>query len=302
MLSENSLIFYGKNRQKVNILIFILFAVILIIQLNHLESFEINNLIILPFCLGLILTPINWLLEYYKWLKLLKFLKLPNDRAKISFASGMVTDFLIPGIPTNFVGRINYFESSRRIALTAWIQLKNSIQFLITVLFGVISMFVLNNGNKILVISLTLLVILISILFLLPRFQKFLSEKISSYRIEVLSQSEIRAFIFNIMTISLLRMIVYTTQFYCFLVAFNINPEFNLLFWIWLSYLAVTISPSLIFGKLAVRESVSAAIFQIGFFPILPVIAASFCIWLFNGLIPTLFAWSFLVSSKSSDK
>ena len=87
-------------------------------------------------------------MEYLKWGKLLIFFKLPTEKKSISFASGMISDFLIPGIPSNFIGRIGYFESNQRMSLAAWISLTNSIQFFITALFGLFSIFLLKSIDE----------------------------------------------------------------------------------------------------------------------------------------------------------
>jgi hypothetical protein len=88
--------------------------------------------------------PINWLLEFVKWRVVLKNLELSENKARISFASGVISEFLIPGIPSNFIGRIFFYEKEERLKLSAWIQVTNLAQFLITLTFGLISMLYLN--------------------------------------------------------------------------------------------------------------------------------------------------------------
>ena len=98
----------------------------------------------ISFWIGTLLMPLNWLLEYLKWKVVLKKLKLPEKKAIISFASGVLSEFVIPGIPSNFIGRIFYFEKKDQFNLSVWIQIANLTQFTVTLIFGIISLFYLN--------------------------------------------------------------------------------------------------------------------------------------------------------------
>jgi hypothetical protein len=95
-------------------LLFGLFASLFVYQVLRIPYQSIHVIDWAKFILPLLLVPINWYLEYKKWYLQLNFLKLPLQNAHKSFAAGMVSDFIIPGIPTNFVGRIMYFDSSKR--------------------------------------------------------------------------------------------------------------------------------------------------------------------------------------------
>ena len=84
---------------------------------------------------------------------------------------------------------------------------------------------------------------------------------------------------------------VFSTQFFFALLCFNIPFSTELFLWIWITYFAVTLTPSLFFGKIIVRDSIAVAIFSIGGYEALPVLLSSFSIWIINVFTPTLIAW-----------
>ena len=59
---------------------------------------------------------------------------------------------------------------------------------------------------------------------------------------------------------STLRHAVFTLQFYLVLIAFGVETSFELIFWIWQVYFWVTLSPSLLLGKIGIRESIAVII------------------------------------------
>ena len=279
-------------------LLFGLFASLFIYQLLRIPYQSIHVIDWAKFILPLLLVPINWYLEYKKWYLQLNFLKLPQENAHRSFAAGMVSDFIIPGIPTNFVGRIMYFDSSKRIALTTWTQITNGIQFLITLLCGMLSIFVLNKGSYLSGVVLLVCFGLLNALWLFPSIRGYIKKKFPGLFDGQIKSKTAIYYLIKIGFLSIIRMIVFTLQFLFFLNAFGIPFTVDLLFWIWLSYLSVTFSPSLFFGKLFVRESVTVAVFQLGNYAATPVLLASFAIWFFNGFIPTAIAWLITISKK----
>lgn len=302
MILKSLALWTTRGKRNIHFVFLLVFLGILYFQLKDFKYSSVSFSHFYYFFFALLLVQLNWLMEYLKWGKLLIFLKLPTEKKRISFASGMISDFLIPGIPSNFIGRIGYFESNQRMSLAAWISLTNSIQFFITALFGLISIFLLKIGNGIPIIFLLVVLLVGIVLFFSQKFQKFLSRKFSMYDSAEINRSELKYFIVQISLVSLLRMLIFTTQFYCLLLFFGIPAKVDLFLWIWLSYLAVTASPSLILGKLAVRETITAAIFQLGSFPLFPVVTASFCIWLINGFIPVFIAWLFVWKNTRLDQ
>jgi hypothetical protein len=246
----------------------------------------------LTFWIGILIMPINWLFEFVKWRVVLKNLELPENKASVSFASGVISEFLIPGIPSNFIGRIFFYEKEERLKLSAWIQVANLAQFLITLTFGLISMLYLNlslSSNSIFFIS--CFAFLIVVLLVLRKFKIINLPK----GIELLAfkKSDLKPTIL-LLLLSLLRFLIFSLQFGLILHSFSLAFDFQLFTFIWISYLFVSFSPSMFLGNLVIRESVTVSVFQLGNYPVFPVLYAAFFIWLVNNFLPVCLAWCYI--------
>ncbi len=251
------------------------------------------------FWIGISLMPMHWLLEFFKWKVILRNLKLSEKQDKTSFASGIISEFLIPGIPSNFIGRVFFFEKKNRFELSAWIQLANLTQFCVTLFFGLGSLFYLNltpsRGSIYVGIGLTSLVLILIVLRKLkiidmPKAIQGLSLKKNDVKpIGLLS------------ILSLIRFLIFSLQFGLILHSFSIAFEFQLFSYIWLSYLLVSFSPSLFLGNLIIRESVTVSVFQMANYPVLPVLYAAFLIWFVNNFLPVCIAWCYLTFFKKTE-
>jgi hypothetical protein len=244
--------------------------------------------------------PINWILEYRKWLAILNHHTISKTKAKDSFASGMISDFIIPGIPSNFLGRIFYFEPNDRIKLTIWVQLSNGIQFLITLLFGLASLIILNlTESKFILLSIIVSLFLVFLMISKPGrrlIEKFLTHEI---QMEIKKQNK-NPILLSLFGLSFFRFLIFSIQFALLLNSFGIIQNFSIFLWIWVSYLFVTLSPSLFMGNLIIRESITATLFSLGNFAVLPVVSATFLVWLINNFIPIVLAWLFITFRKST--
>ena len=246
----------------------------------------------------LVLVPLNWYLEFQKWREQLTFLNLPKTHSIQSFAAGMVSEFIIPGIPTNFIGRILFFDSTVRLALAGWTQVTNAVQFLVTVLCGVVAILVLGKGSLVTLGFLLGIFGVVLVIWMIPAVRITVRKRFPTLFLGDIKPRKIVYYLLQIGLLSIIRMFVFTMQFALFLYVFGIPMSSDLVYWIWLSYLSVTVSPSLFLGKLFVRETVTVAVFQMADYATAPVLLASFSIWLVNGLIPTIFAWILTMNKK----
>jgi hypothetical protein len=254
-----------------------------------------------PFWLGIFLMPLNWVFEYSKWRVILKNLKLPDNKAGLSFASGLISEFLIPGIPSNFIGRIVYYEKESRFKLSAWIQLANLTQFFVTFVFGIVSMLVLNINISPSVSSIYYILgfFLLIILFLVFKKLKisFLPKEIQHLSFTTGDFKSLSL----LFLLSFIRFVIFTLQFVLILQAFSLEFDFQLVSYIWMSYLFVSLSPSLFLGNLVIRESVTVSVFQLAHYPVLPVLYSTFLIWLVNNFLPVCLAWCYCTFFKKSE-
>ncbi len=278
--------------------LFVLFGILVIYQVLKIPYQYVQVAHWLWLIPILVLVPLNWYLEFQKWREQLTFLNLPKTHSIQSFAAGMVSEFIIPGIPTNFIGRILFFDSAVRLSLAGWTQVTNAVQFLVTVLFGMVAILVLGKGSLVTLSFLCGIFGVVLVIWMIPGVRGAVRKRFPELLLGDIKPRKIVYYLLQIGLLSIIRMFVFTVQFALFLYVFGIPLSSDLVYWIWLSYLSVTVTPSLFLGKLFVRETVTVAIFQMGNYATAPVLLATFSIWLFNGLIPTILAWILTMNKK----
>lgn len=270
-------------------------------QWNDFNSFSAPSF--LPVLLMICLLPLNYFLEWKKWSLILKRLEVKTTKSLEiqSFFAGLLTAILTPNMQGNFLGRIYYFSRQQRVAiilLTLW---SNYLQFCVAVLFGVISIWAIGSDSYLPIsfgikIGLLLLVI-ISFLpvfigsKIIPLFKRFKSVR----RIQGLLDNH-RAFSFQLLFFSSARYLVFSIQFFLVLYAFGGAFSFVTLLLVWQIYLWTTFAPSLILGKIVVRETIAVWVLAgigIGSWNI---IFTSLFIWFINLILPALFG--FVVCKK----
>ena len=243
----------------------------------------------------LLLVPMNWFLEWIKWVITLNIAEVQTtQKIKLNaFFAGIITGMLTPNMLGNFIGRIYYFERRNRISLIVLTLVSNYAQFIASIVFGIIGILILgkipvdfeiDQFNFILIV-IGLVVILFYFNF--EWFFKFLKRK---ERIHLLIRNikRRRMYRWKILLLSFLRHGIFTLQFSFMLHAFGENLSLENVFWIWQVYLWVTIAPSLILGKLAIRESIAIWVLTLAGMGELTVLISSFLIWTFNLLLPTI--------------
>jgi len=281
------------------ILICFLFA--LYFQLKRVPDLGINKLVFQAhyFLLAIALTPLNWYVEWKKWLLTLKENNLAQKNALTPFFTGMISGFLTPGFPGNFLGRIYYYEKSKRIKLSAYIQISNFSQLLTSLIFGYIALLVLWNNNLVNELNelpktytFAIIVAIFLIIFLLALKKQAVQLITKGFLLKTkIDIKGIFRFLYKLVIASTLRHFIFSLQFLLILLAFGIDFNVYLVLWIWLSYFVVTLTPTLLFGKIIVRDSITIAVFELGGYEVLPVLISSISIWIVNVLSPTVIAW-----------
>ena len=278
------------------IVAFIAVCCLLFFQLNK-KSVSIDKLSIIhfwPLILTIFLVPINWLLEYNKWLILLTNIgEQRNDLRKPAFYAGMVTGLLTPAMAGNFLGRIYYFNKSKRWKLTIHTSTSNFSQFLISMFFGGLAFLFLSvssvfSATNFQVSAIVCIVIITCALYFFGEsFIRFFPLKRLKLIAIMLRRGPSRL---HLLLFSFLRYLIFLLQFSLCLYAFSGFFSTQLVAFIALVFMAVTLSPSLFLGKIVVRESIAVAILGLAGLAPIPVLLASLTTWFFNLILPTLWA------------
>lgn len=245
---------------------------------------------------SILLVFLNWYAEFLKWrisVKLVHKESSKNIQFK-SFMSGVLSGFLTPNLLGNFVGRMYYFKRVHRSSIILLSLLSNSAQFLASMLFGVLSLFLLNfpfqiNENWIIGLQvLTTSAILVCLIyyfsfeFYYPRYFK----RKKWFGIFLQRLKSVKSIRIKLLLLSLLRHFVFTLQYVLVLHAFGVTFKLEVYILIWNVYFWSTLIPSLWFGKLIIRESVAIWIFTLNGYEGEVVLLSSVIIWFINqGLI-----------------
>jgi hypothetical protein len=274
--------------------------------IKHLKEMSINNFIYLLFVF--LLLPINWLIEAYKWKKIVsKSQNLSVKTAYKSVLAGCSTGFFTPNRIGDMVGRLMFLDpANRKMGMSYFLvnSLSQNIAIILVGLPAAILFFSLVSnlfsvGFSYYFAGIILLFLVLSILlFILPRLA--VSKKLNRL------STYIQAFVYfkkldfiKILAFSLFRFTIFCVQFYFMLLFWGVNLSvWQALLVIPTNYLFITFTPSLAFSEPAIRSSYGV-LFIGAFLNQAPAIAfAGFALWLINYAFPMLFGAVFLVKKQ----
>lgn len=264
-----------------------------------------------------LLTPINWAFEAYKWQKLAsKVEKISFGEAYKGVLIGLTFSTATPMMIGDYAGKILMLKTNKRLQSIGAILLGNSLQMYVSLLFGTISylFFVIwaNPSPLGLHISIVtfLMICLVFGLFLsfnLSNINAFLSknkffEYLKKYLgvLENYTLTELK----TLFTIATSRYFVFSLQFLLMFKVFQINlPISVLLAGIGIIFLTKTLISVLnALGDLSIRELTSIYYFSFFGANIAAVSSATFMIWLVNVLLPMIIGSVFILQLKLTHK
>lgn len=239
----------------------------------------------------MLLMPLNWLLEALKWQKLAKpITRLSTLEALKGVLSGLSMAFITPHGIGDYFGRILLLQNKDRTQLIGSILLGRLMQMLATLLFGGAGIFLLFGAEITSLYYVLVACLVISLLVLKGirlgsdikwiRKLKYYLGLISEYSVKTLS---------TVLLIALFRYVVFCLQFVLALSVFSdISSILKFAGTTWI-FLAKSVLPSFNFlSDLGVREFSAVYFFDQFGAPLMPVLVASFLVWLVNILLPTI--------------
>ncbi|MFY0630586.1 MAG: flippase-like domain-containing protein [Flavobacteriaceae bacterium] len=258
--------------------------------LTKFDVFSTKNIVFL-----FIFTIFNWFFEISKWQILVKKIQLVpwSTAAKQSLAS-LTFSLITPNRIGEYPVKALYFEKGKRKRILMANFAGNMYQLLVTVLIGLAGVFYLINyfsfsTQQILLFILGSIFLFFIIRFLLKKLNWF--DKIYNAAKQQKSNT--------VLLLSILRYIVFSHQFYFFLVLFNIDITYwEAMACISSMYVIASIIPMLSLFDFVVKGSV--AVFVFSFFEIDPVIILSIStlMWVYNFAIPAIIGSYFVLTFK----
>jgi uncharacterized protein (TIRG00374 family) len=270
--------------------------------------FSFDNLSNPLFLMTVLLFPVNWGLEAWKWKFLLSRIEQVNFfKAFRGILTGITFGVITPLNLGDYAGRILQLENPERIKVIGAIFLSRIAQFFSTLLFGLASIIFIilkSKGSSSQTIndfySLIFFLAGLAIAALI-----FLSFLFSLHRRVLASLKESKLFrpvykyfeilrlysfkdIFYVVLISLLRYIVFSLQFVLLLCFFKVSEDLFFLFMgVFFIFLVKSIVPTIF--DLGVRET--AAIYFFTFFNIIDnnsILYSSLGLWIINIVLPAV--------------
>lgn len=255
----------------------------------------------LAFLLAVLLVIPNQWFEFKKWAKIVtSFSSITSKKTLIkSYFAGNITGFVTPNLIGNFIGRIYYFERRYRPKIIVLTLLANGSQFLTSIYFGLLSItffgfkpFQIPPLNT---IYLTVFILITLILYF--TFEEFLKrfQFLKKINIHLLNSFEIR---YSLLLYSIIRYLIFSFQYFLILCSFGVPIDFKLIPIIWSIYFWSTLTPSLWFGKLVIRESISIWILSQYIENTGIILISSILLWFINQGIPAIIGFPFLKMQK----
>ncbi len=242
----------------------------------------------------------NWWFEWKKWKLTLKSIQESENPNNLSaFASGIVSGFLTPALSGNFLGRVMYYDKSKRWKITNYSLLSNFGQFWISIFGGILALHWLQPTLHVSSVRIAVLLTFAIVLLILFFSFEFLFNSVNVFRIKSLvlqvKNGPSRPLF---LLLSMGRHSVFILQYCLALMAFGVEINTAVFAMIQVVFLAITLTPSLFFGKIIVRETLAVTLFSIIGVQTLPVILASFSTWLINLLFPAIVSLAYMKRRK----
>jgi hypothetical protein len=268
---------------------------------------------ILCFTLCLLLIPVNWGIEAYKW----KLITAPIQwvsykTATKSVYSGVCLGNLAPGRATEFVAKIIFFKIENRPKITVLHFVGGMFQLSVTIIAGFIALYaeIQNFGADSVwmtyvttAIGLLLLALLILSIYKINSILNFISKKVSkksqvedfNYKFSAKALSKLFGF-------SVVRYVVFFCQFLLLIYIFHRNIDESILPGIALYFLITTTIPMISVLEAAIRAAVAIVVFKDSGIGNSALALSSVLIWLVNIIIPSIFGYVVLLRQNFNFK
>lgn len=249
---------------------------------------------------GVLLMPINWFFESKKWQLLTAgFEKIKLKDSIKAVLAGICTGFFTPNRVGEPVGRILYLNEEHRKAGITMSIVSSLTQNLVMAIVGIPATlcYFYSTGNELqpaienfILYTLVFLIGAGAFYFYLPKLSKLLSTSnisafVANYT-EALSAYTSKD-LFQVIAVSLVRYLIFCSQFYFILHFFGIRLSINeAVVAIPTTYLFITFSPAFAFSEAVIRGSF--AVLFIGTYSAhtINIALAGVFIWLINFIIP----------------
>lgn len=280
------------------------------LQLIRTSLLSWNSLLLLS--ISVLLFPLNWLLESYKWMLITaQTEKISLVTASRSVYAGICIGNLAPGRATEFLAKIHFFKPENKLTITVLHFVNGMFQLSVTIFFGMLGIMLRSLVNQqkesflsyvAIVLSVLVMLVFVMILFNINRFVPWIYKRFNSANYEdVRPINWSGKLLINLFGLSVIRYVVFTFQFICILYIFSGSAELiQLLVSIWIYFLFTTIIPMFSIIEAAVRAAIALIVFN-GFGMSNAALAiVAILLWVINIVFPSIVGYWVLVKEKLS--
>lgn len=272
------------------------------------ELFQRSNLLFL--FLVLLLMPINWGLEAWKWQILICPLEnITFSKSLKSIFSGVTISIFTPNRVGEFAGRIFFLEKADKIVATLKSFIGSAIQLFVTICAGLVAFLfynkkgydsshpILTSDNWNLKLFLTISCLFVTCIVLVFIARKYFFKKIKDYLKAVFEIKKSQ--VLGVLVLSILRYFIFSVQYYLALKVFNLDIDFTIaLMIIAITFLVTSAIPTFAISEITVRGATAVYFFSTVTNDSTGVVAASLLLWIINLAIPALIGEVFIWKLK----
>ncbi|MFT5892751.1 MAG: hypothetical protein ACI9Y7_002863 [Dokdonia sp.] len=257
---------------------------------HFISLFTYSNIAIL-----LLLSILNWLFEVLKWKTLANYCAAISTKESIKqVLKAHITSLITPAKIGEYGAKALFFPAHQRKQVLFLTLLGNGYQMLATTIFGSIGIgicvFMLFPALSWYYIVTLLLGI--PLVYLTPRIldkvrwsiKGYSWQRIQQFMKTIASSNKQKAWVF-----SFVRYLLFAHQFYFLLTLFQVDVSYPLsMGLITTMYLISSLVPMLQLFDVVIKTGVAVAIFSWIAAPEITIVAITFLMWLFNGVLPIL--------------
>jgi hypothetical protein len=286
-----------------------------------LELVEKPGIKIVLVIVGLLML-INWGVESQKWRFMIgKIERLSYFRSVMAVFTGASVSFFTPNRTGEYIGRVFILDKASHVDGILITILGSMCQLLITILTGTIAMILFipdfTGGNTflsgylywgfvalVIFLDLFLLFLVLNVQFLSVLRDKLLRSRLKKFRRHLAVFSEFRPRdMARVIGMSLLRYLVFTTQFLLLLKVFSVPvPLFDGVIITSLIFFVLSIVPTVTLTEIGVRGSAAVWLFGIWYSPssglpdsmLIGILSATTLLWIINLAIPAVIGTFFV--------
>ncbi|MGZ3932042.1 MAG: lysylphosphatidylglycerol synthase domain-containing protein [Bacteroidia bacterium] len=265
----------------------------------------------LPLCICLLLVPVNWGIESYKW-KLITTSSEPISfgRAMASVYAGVCAGNLAPGRATEFVAKIMFFTPEKRSSVTILHFVNGMFQLSVTLLAGLVAVLFKFNAMGIqgalfwplVIFSVILLAVFGWVIFNFNKVHVYLLARFAKKGFTAAGTERLgKRLITALCGWSLLRYIVFSGQLLLIISLFYHGPVTgSLIAATAIYFLLTTALPMISIIEPAIRAAIALAVFGGLNIPDVAVVIIALLLWVVNIVIPSIIGY-ILIAKEDFD-